>query len=127
MYKTVGQCLNAQIYHDHWKRGPLMNPFSDHKEAISKTVKYPIIVCDNFEKLVEVKLQKNGEYSTKDINNIFQIETNYAHLDKTGKLIQNNYFLIDVVDFNYFEVFLDELEKEVKSLIGPVLMQNRQK
>jgi len=123
MYKAISQCLNSQIYYEQWIYGTIMNPFSN--EAISRIIKYPVIVCDNFDNLVEVKFNEKNDFSTCQIENSFLIETNYTHLDKTGKLVESSYFLIDVVDFDYFEKFLDKIEMETRSLLEPHFYKNK--
>lgn len=118
IYKAINQVLNAQNY---WNNSsPLLCPFSNYNNGyFKKIIKYPVIVCDNFTKLIEVELQNNGKYSTKKIDNKFLIETNYICSNEGVSKIQNSYSLIDVVNLNYLGIFLNEIENEVTSLLDP--------
>lgn len=107
MYKAMNQCLHSQINYRREGKKPIFNKFTDHKEVFSSTIQYPVIICDNFDNLLEVKFAENGKFSVEKLKNHFILETNY----------RNDYFLIDVVDFNYLETFLKEFETEAQLLV----------
>ena len=118
IYKAITQCLNAQIYYDQWYDEPLHFGFFEqvpHK----KILKYPIIVCDNFSNLVKIGFN-NGDstnYKSENIENSFQIETNYIFLDKDKKA-KSEYFLIDMLNITDIAVFLNNLKTEVDSIMS---------
>ncbi|MBI5071983.1 hypothetical protein HZB93_03805 [Candidatus Falkowbacteria bacterium] len=120
IYKAITQCLNAQTYHQD-KGRTLHFHFSGRDGTINNIIRYPMIVCDKFDKLQEIELSNGGDiYKTKPIENIFALETNYS-AENTGF----EYSLIDVVDFNYLEKFLDELGQEAKDLVGAYVFKGR--
>ena len=123
IYKAMSQSLNAKIYYDQWYNKPIAQKFLDHKRSKSKILKYPIIICDNFNKLIEIKINGN-EYEPKILKNHFQLELNYTYLDKLKTLTKTDYFLIDIVDFNNIDSFLDEIEIEIKALIHSYVHKN---
>jgi len=108
VYKAMNQCLHSQIEYRKKGKMPILNKFFEHRETLSKIVQYPVIVCENFENLFEVKFDENGKFSTENLMDHFLLETNY----------RDDYFLIDVVDINFLETFLISLEKEAKQLIS---------
>ncbi len=103
IYKAINQSLNAMVYYKN--SGSIL---SDKYGYTKKIVNYPLIICNTFDKFYKVDVGNNS-YSKIDDN--FQLEINYAYLDK-DKNSQCDYFLIDIVDFsnNRFDNFLKELE-----------------
>jgi len=103
IYKAINQSLNAMVYYKN--SGSML---SDRRQYIKKIVNYPLIICNTFNKFYKVDVGNNS-YSKIDDN--FQLEINYAYLDR-NKNSQHDYFLIDIVDFsnNRFDNFLKELE-----------------
>ena len=103
IYKAINQSLNAMVYYKN--SGSML---SDRRQYIEKIVSYPLIICNTFNKFYKVDVGNNS-YSKIDDN--FQLEINYAYLDR-NKDSQRDYFLIDIVDFsnNRFDNFLKDLE-----------------
>ncbi len=108
MYKAMNQCLHSQINYRRTGKKTIFNEFTNRADSFSQIVQYPIIVCDNFENLVKVNFEENGEFSTEKLINHFILEVNY----------REDYFLIDIVDINYLETFLTNLEEEARLLVG---------
>lgn len=119
IYKAVTQCLNAQIYYDQWYDNPIHFAFSNNQKTATKILKYPIIICDNFSNLIRIDFSKAGDkgYETKVISDSFQIETNYIFLDKDKKA-KTEYFLIDMLNISDVNGFLDDMKKEIDSVIS---------
>lgn len=117
IYKAMSQCLNSKIYYDQWFDKVISpktrTPRSGSEHFIQKL---PIIICENFSNLIEVTFE-NGGYSHTQINDHFQLELNYVYLDKEKITAKQDYFLIDVLNFDKLDVFLDELEKEIKGAL----------
>jgi hypothetical protein len=105
IYKAMNQCLHSQINYRRTGKNPIFNRF--YEKSFSKIVQYPVIVCDNFENLFEVKFDDKGSFSTEGMKKNFVLEANY----------RDDYFLIDVVGINYLSVFLKSIEEEAKSLL----------
>ena len=107
MYKAMNQCLHAQIYYRTKGRRSLMIPFNGRSGSSSKVIQRPVIVCDNFEKLFKVDIKDDGTYQSEVLKNHFVLETNY----------RDDYFLIDIVDINYLEQFLLDIQNESKRIM----------
>ncbi len=108
IYKAMNQCLHSQIYYRQRGKRPIANEFFQHRETFSTIVQYPMIVCENFANLLEVKFDEDGKFVTEELKNHFILETNY----------RDDYFLIDIVDINYLDTFLTDFESEAKSLVA---------
>lgn len=119
VYRAITQCLNAQIYYDQWHNCPIHFGFHEHKEVATQLLKFPMIICDNFNNLIKIDFDekdKNG-YTANEIGDSFQIETNYIFLDKNKKS-ETEYFLIDILNLNDIESFLQKVETETKAIIS---------
>lgn len=118
IYKALSQCLHAKIYYDQWFDKPIYKQFREGPRVTTSILKYPVIICDNFSKLKEVKFSNDNGHEQKDIQNYFQLEIDYTYLDRQRITAKTDYFLIDVVNINHLSTFLDGLEIEMKSLIN---------
>lgn len=98
-YRALNQSLNAMVY---YRRGTSFN--------------YPIIICNNFNKLYKVDIESIN--TPEEINEHFQLEVNYAYID-TNKKDRNEYFLIDVVNYEEIDSFLEIIQADVKAIAGP--------
>ena len=116
IYKAITQCLNSKIYYDQWSDIPINLEFSEDERTDTLIVKYPIIICENFDNLYNIDFD-NGEYSSNQMKDNFQLEINYTYLDKTKTKALTEIFLIDVLNFDNTVLFLDKLEKEIKSIM----------
>lgn len=103
IYKAMNQCLHSQIHYRLNKR-PVFHDFNHHKDSKSKIIQRPVIVCDNFNKLLKIDFDGSGGYSTTEIKDKFVLEANY----------RDDYFLIDIVDTNHFSSFLSTVEQDVQ-------------
>lgn len=104
-YQALNQNLNAMIC---FRYNPSIIP-EDQGTKVLETVNYPIILCNNFNKMYKVDLD-NVDNEVCQIEGDFLFEINYAYLDEK-KNRENEYFLIDVVDFSNFNGFIDGLDK----------------
>ncbi len=117
IYKAISQSLNSMICYKN--AGSIIPKQKNRTVNIKQTiVNYPLILCNNFNEFYKVDLERSEGYSK--INDNFQLEVNYAYLneDKTSK---NEYFLIDVIDFEKFDLFLKELEEKDVAIIKKYL------
>jgi len=74
IYKAINQSLNAMVYYK--SSGSIL---SKRREHIKKIVNYPLILCNAFDKFYKVNIGANNHSKIEDN---FQLEINYAYLDK---------------------------------------------
>lgn len=107
IYKAINQSLNAMIYFRHEA------PIQQQDRRILRTVCYPIIILNDFNKIFSVNIGESNYSGITD--KFFQLEIKYAYLDP-DKRNMNEYFLIDVVDFSHLDDFLSEIKtKDVEA------------
>lgn len=87
--------------------GPRGNP------EILLTVEYPVILCHSFDNFYMVTIDEQS--SPSKIHDNFQLEVNYAYMKNNGRHI-NDYFLIDVICFDFLKDFLDCVELDSSRL-----------
>ena len=108
-YKALNQSLNAMVY---YRNRELIFKFPKGRESrIIKTVNYPVIVCNSFENLYRVEIDTHDNPS--NITENFQLEVNYAYVASNGSNI-NEYFLIDILNFDLFDGFLEQTEVDTR-------------
>jgi len=98
IYRALNQSLNSMISYTD------INPVTKlprRKLPVEETVDYPIILCNSFDKFYKS--------DTSGISDNFQLEINYAYRYNDKNL--HDYFLIEIVDFDKFDNFLEKLEK----------------
>lgn len=111
IYKAISQSLTAQRFYGLSDRLIFKKENHFAYQDIVKTVRYPIILCDNFENLFELK-EEGAKYTYSRIPSSFLIEAYYTF----EKSDQADYILIDVVDINRLGDFLKNLEIEAMSI-----------
>lgn len=116
IYKAITQCLNSKIYYDQWSNHPIYHKFFEHRETTATIIKYPIIICDNFDNLIKVEFD-DEKYSCDKLNDNFQLQINYTYLDKTKTKAITDDFIIDLVSLDKLISFLNTLEIEIVSII----------
>lgn len=107
IYKALNQSLNSMVYLRH--RKSIIPEDHNRNNDILVTVELPVILCNSFEKFYRVEMEDST--SLEEIQDNFQLEVNYAYLDR-NKQNQNEFFLIDVVDFNKIDAFLSQMESD---------------
>jgi len=111
IYKALNQSLNAMVYLRH-RKSIIPEPRNRNNDILA-TIEIPVILCNSFEKFHRVEIEDS---STPDvIHDNFQLEVNYAYLDQS-KNHRNEFFLIDIVDFNNINAFLALLEADVDAI-----------
>ena len=111
IYKALNQSLNAMVYLRH--RGSIIPAVPNRNNDILETVEIPVILCNSFEKFHRVEMEDSS--NPQAINENFQLEVNYAYLDQRQNH-RNEYFLIDIVDFNKMDDFLSLMEADKDAL-----------
>jgi len=119
IYRALTQSLNAMVYYrsDH-----SIIPEEKLKSPTLENVKYPLIICSDFKNFFKVDSNDKRGYS--EVCDNFQLEVNYAYRDIRGAAI-NEYFIIDIINFQKFNQFLEELEKTDIAIIGDILQNSR--
>lgn len=108
IFKAVNQCLNGLVIN----RGTGFQLDRRHLKCLA-TVEYPVIACSSFEKFYRTKMDDEDVADRIDRN--FQLEVNYAYVQKGAQHIRE-YFLIDIVEFGKLEQFLTALDAEIKAI-----------
>lgn len=111
IYKALNQSLNSMIY---FRKGNAAIPLKE-MEGKPIVVNYPIIICNSFNSFYRLEVDADSE--PVQIQDNFQLEVNYAYIDTT-KINRNEYFLVDVVDFNKIDIFLNSLKADVEAMGG---------
>ncbi|MDD1779349.1 MAG: hypothetical protein LUQ65_14370 [Candidatus Helarchaeota archaeon] len=111
IYKGLNQSLNAMIYLRG--REPIDQKFREQDIPILRTVEIPVILCNSFADFYRVEMENPAE--PNPIGDNFQLEVNYAYFDYQKKQT-TEYFLIDIVDFNKLDDFLEILEGDKNAM-----------
>lgn len=113
IYKALNQSLNAMIYLRG--RQSINREFRENRIPVFTTVEMPVILCNKFADFYWVEMEDQGE--PKPIGDNFQLEVNYAYVDYQ-KNHRTEYFLIDIVDFDKLDNFLDVLEADKDTIFN---------
>ncbi len=120
--KAINQNLNALIYYRN--KSDLIPPEANRRERVLQYVPYPIIVVNSFEHFYRTDMADDTG-KTERITEPFQLEVNYAHIDK-DRNTRNEYFLIDVVSIDMLAAFLAKLEEtDVTAVRGKLSWEER--
>jgi len=130
IYKALNQNLNALVYYRNKSDFSMVPERKGWKVNILHKLNYPLIVCNNFNNFYSVDTgYLQGE--PKGIINNFQLEVNYAYLHITppgGQFRRIEYFLMDVINFEKFDDFLNEIqEKDIRIISDTISEQQRHK
>mgnify|MGYP001605272267 CR=1 FL=1 len=110
-YKAISQSLLAKRFYTSTNRLILKREERFEYRNISRTIRYPVILCDNFQKLFEVK----NDHTYEQIPTSFLLEV-YYNFEKSSD--GGEYVLIDVVDINKLDSYLETLKTEIESLVS---------
>lgn len=107
-FKALNQALQGYVALRH--QPPIIG--RDPRERINEVARltYPVIFFSSFDKIYEVPFYGNA--SPQKISDNFQIEAQYAYTIRGA--ILDEYFLIDVVDFDQTIDFLKKVEEDAK-------------
>jgi len=122
IYKALNQSLNAMIYYKNTP--PIISKVKGNGLSTFKTINYPLILCNSFDKFYRVTNSEGKTKYSKILGKSFQLEVNYVYFDKLLKGDNVDYFLIDIIDFVKFNDFLHLLKTpEIDSIVE---MERRQ-
>ena len=111
IYKAINQSLNAMVYLR--SRGSIIPPIPKRHSNILTTFSYPIIICNSFDNFYRVEMLNQDNPHKIDDN--FQLEVNYAYMD-SNKNNKNEFFQIDVIDFNKLDSYLGIIDSDVNTI-----------
>jgi hypothetical protein len=106
-YKALNQVLNAMVAMRHQQITGSTS--DDYQESPMRTIEYPVVVCDSFANLYKVNFF--DESQPEEIKDHFQLEVQYAYVDRSNRP-KNDYFLIDMVDFQSIKSFISNIDKD---------------
>lgn len=112
MYRALNQSLNAMVYLRG--RESIIPEIRAGDFSKSTSVEMPVVLCNSFEKFYRVEMD-NSDAQQKLAEN-FQLEINYAYLELDGKR-RNDYFLLDIVNFEMIDSYLNVLEVDAKAIL----------
>lgn len=105
-FKALNQALNATIAMRD--QSPSHPSIAGRRRRKLVVLEYPVVVCSSFDQLYRTDFFNEAEPTP--IRDNFQMEVQYAYLDRTGKQ-RNDYFLLDFASYDQlpaYEFALDE-------------------
>lgn len=111
-YKALNQSLNAMIANTG--RETILPIDSRSAARILATVRYPVILCDSFDRAFRVNIESSDD-DPAAIDSNFKLEVNYAYSDSSGRP-SNAFFLIDIVNFHNLSSYLDAVNSDVEAM-----------
>jgi len=115
-YKALNQVLNAQV--SMAGQSPSSPELKRRRGGSQIVINYPIVVCSSFEKLYSTDFY--DEIGPVQISDNFQLEVQYAYVDKAGNQ-RDDHFLVDFVEFSRLPEFalLIARDAEVAAYLAP--------
>lgn len=112
IYKALTQSLNAMVY-SRWQESIIPEKVIG-RMAVFSTINMPVIVCNSFDNFYKVEM--GGDETLSKITDNFQLEVNYAYIDRNGNHL-NEYFLIDVVSFDNLGGYMATMDADFDAMI----------
>jgi hypothetical protein len=110
-YKALNQVLNAFVS----LRGRIAAMDPPRRNPGQRILlEYPVVICSSFNQLYAADFL--GAEATELIRSNFQLEVQYAYLDRAGSQ-RDDYFLIDFVDYEKLQAFQAEIEGDVNAAV----------
>ena len=114
IYKALAQCLGALTQSD-WEGTHTPSALAQVKEGTRyTTLRYPVIVHSGSSGLHRAEVM-SGDGSTTPFGYNFLLEVNYAYFNSKRKRNEQEFFLIDVVNYSELGNFLEALDREIKA------------
>jgi hypothetical protein len=112
IYKALNQSLNGMVSLRHTE-SIILDEERGFREK-GRTLTYPVILCNSFDQFYKVTI--GSEEPPSPITGGFQMEVNYAYVDSSQRH-QQEYFLIDIVDFKGIEDYFKTLKDDVDAMM----------
>jgi len=109
-FKAINQILNAYLYFRTGKT--IIQSEKAQNPHIDKFLHFPVIICSSFEKLFKTEMGQEGV--PQKIAENFLLEVHYAYVN-ASRLSQTEYFLIDIVEYDQLEVFLEKIKRDAET------------
>jgi hypothetical protein len=113
IYRALNQSLNAMVYL-RWGQSIIPEIQNGDIPRLA-SVEMPVILCNSFANFYRVEM--DDQTTPQPITENFQLEVNYAYRDLQGN-DRSEYFLLDIVDFNKFEDYLNVLELDKNAMFN---------
>lgn len=111
-YKAISQSLSAMTYFQG--RPSNVSREDTGREGVLSELIYPVIICNRFDNFFSCDIENEDNIQLIESN--FQFEVQYAYFDNKQRK-KNEYFLVDIVDFNNMDSFTKLMEEsEIKAL-----------
>jgi len=109
-YKALNQALNGLVS----LRGQVPSLFAQEQDPSQPmhVMDFPVVICSSFTEVYMADF--DGVDTTEKIRDNFQLEVQYAFVDRAGQP-RNELFLIDFVDFDRLPAFADALEQDASA------------
>lgn len=109
-YKALNQVLNAMVSMRGGKvTVPALKKRGNRPMAV---LEFPVVVCSSFQQVYGVDFYADSEPKTVPDN--FQLEIQYAYLDRSGAQ-RNEHLLLDFVEFDGLKAFVTAIEEDAKA------------
>lgn len=106
IYKALNQSLSAMTAGRNYQ-----TIFPDDGSSQNNTfIYYPVILCNSFSNFRKTEFDQTS--TLEKIEDNFQLETNYTYTSTSNHKI-NEFFLVDIVDFDKIDNFLADLKTDV--------------
>lgn len=110
IYKALNQVLNGFI---NKRNNETIIQSEKDNPLRKKYIGYPIITFNSFNKFYKTEISKTD--TTTNIDKNFQLEVDYAFKTPSGS-IASEYFIIDMVDFNKFDSFMETISNDIAAI-----------
>lgn len=109
-YKALNQSLNAMVS----MRGQSVSipSLKDSQRPPKALIVFPVVVCSSFDKIYSLDFYSDSQ--PEPVRDNFQLEVRYAYIDRREKQ-QDDFFLLDFVDFNKFKEFSEVIDEDAKA------------
>ena len=109
-YKALNQVLNAMVS----MRGgrvtvPALKKWNSSPMAV---LEFPVVVCSSFKQVFGVDFYADSK--PQPVADNFQLEIQYAYLDKSGAQ-RDEHLLLDFVDFDRLKLFVSAIDEDAQS------------
>lgn len=116
-YRALNQVLNAMV---SMRGGQIAVPeIKNRRRGPMALLEFPVVVCSSFNQAYGVDFYTDS--APQRIKDNFQLEIQYAYLDKGGAQ-RNEHLLLDFVEFDQLKSFVTGIEEDAKVaafFVGP--------
>lgn len=108
-YKALNQVLNAMV---SMRGGQVSVPaLRKRGRGPMALLEYPVVVCSSFQQIYGVDFFADS--NPQQVTNNFQLEIEYAYLDRGGAH-RDEHLLLDFVEFDQLKAFSTAIEEDAK-------------